>query len=414
MGLLIAWGDDPNFVLSVGGFHPLFTPPPLPFPSPQRVSISILNQPLARIRVEGYFAVTSNTAQFGAKAELFFGVDDFSLEGHIAFDALFQFSPFYFVITISASVSVKVFGTGVFSVHIRGKLEGTSPWHVEGEGSISLLFFDIDIPISHTWGDSADTKLEPIDAVAILETELKKRESWIALLPSGGSLSVSLRAIEASEELVLHPAGVLRISQRAVPLNVDLQKIGNRPVADAHLLSLDTAASGLTEKARPRESFAPAQYRDLDAAAKLSSAGYEKMEAGSDLSVAGNDTRTSHAVKRIVLHELIIIDSNYKEHLGRLFRVTLDWFTILLSSNATARCVMSQASKAQKIPFADKVEAVTPGFVLASSADNKVVAGTASFGSRTEAMDALAAHVGANPKAVNDLHVIPLAEAKAA
>ena len=34
MGLLVAWGDDANFVLSVGGFHPSFTPPPLPFPSP--------------------------------------------------------------------------------------------------------------------------------------------------------------------------------------------------------------------------------------------------------------------------------------------------------------------------------------------------------------------------------------------
>ena len=61
MGLLIAWGDNANFLLSVGGFHPKFTPPPMPFPSPQRVSISILNESFARIRVDGYFAVTSNT-----------------------------------------------------------------------------------------------------------------------------------------------------------------------------------------------------------------------------------------------------------------------------------------------------------------------------------------------------------------
>ena len=33
LGLLVAWGDDANFVLSVGGFHPRFNPPPLPFPS---------------------------------------------------------------------------------------------------------------------------------------------------------------------------------------------------------------------------------------------------------------------------------------------------------------------------------------------------------------------------------------------
>ena len=70
MGLLVAWGDEPDFVLSVGGFHPSFQPPPLPFPSPKRMVVSILDTDWARIRVTNYFAVTSNTVQFGAGAEL--------------------------------------------------------------------------------------------------------------------------------------------------------------------------------------------------------------------------------------------------------------------------------------------------------------------------------------------------------
>ena len=32
--VLAAFGDDANFVLSVGGFHPSFDPPPLPVPGP--------------------------------------------------------------------------------------------------------------------------------------------------------------------------------------------------------------------------------------------------------------------------------------------------------------------------------------------------------------------------------------------
>lgn len=83
MGILVAWGDNANFVLSVGGFHPQFKPPPLPFPTPDRLSISILNTSLARIRVMAYFAVTSNTVQFGARAELYFGFDSVRLEGHL-------------------------------------------------------------------------------------------------------------------------------------------------------------------------------------------------------------------------------------------------------------------------------------------------------------------------------------------
>ena len=35
------------------------------------------------------------------------------VDGHLAFDALFQFSPFYFIIEVSASVSLKVFGVGL-------------------------------------------------------------------------------------------------------------------------------------------------------------------------------------------------------------------------------------------------------------------------------------------------------------
>ena len=46
MGLLFAWGDDANFVVTVGGFHPQFNPPPLPFPAPQRISVDIINESL--------------------------------------------------------------------------------------------------------------------------------------------------------------------------------------------------------------------------------------------------------------------------------------------------------------------------------------------------------------------------------
>ncbi len=88
MGLLLSYGDSPNFVLSVGGFHPRFDPPALPFPTPQRVGVSILNQPGARIMATSYFAVTSNTVQFGARADLVLGFDDFGVEGSIGYDAL--------------------------------------------------------------------------------------------------------------------------------------------------------------------------------------------------------------------------------------------------------------------------------------------------------------------------------------
>src|SRR4029453_14353387 len=171
-------------------------------------------------------------------------------------------SPFYFNAAFSASMSVKVFGAGLFSVRIRGELEGTSPWHVEGEGSISVLF-------SHPWGENADPVLPGISALPILKAEFEKRENWVALPPVGSRLSVSLRTVDATAELVLHPVGTLRISQRAVPLDLQIQKVGNQKIDDIEKAVLKVTASGLTRKEVIEEPFATAQFRDVDGAAKL-------------------------------------------------------------------------------------------------------------------------------------------------
>jgi hypothetical protein len=251
--------------------------------------------------------------------------------------------------------------------------------------------------------------LPEIAAMPIIAAEFAKRENWVALTPSGTRLSVSLRQIDASAELVLHPLAVLRISQRAVPLELSIQKVGNQKVADIDRARITVNTPGLAQKAPVREPFATAQFRDMDAAAKLSAPGYEPQVAGADVSVTGTDTRTTHAVKRIVLHELITIDSNYKEHLRKFFNVGISWFTRLLGSNAIARSAYSQATKATTVPFEAKVAATTPGFVVAYASDNAAWSGGV-FTSHAQAMDALGA-LAADPAMAGAFHVIPAAEA---
>lgn len=261
MGLLMAFGGDANFVLSVGGFHPRFTPPPLPFPSPQRVAFDIVNTPVYQIRVEGYFAVTSNTVQFGARADLRLGLDDFGISGHVAFDALFQFSPFYFIIGISASVSLKVFGVGLFSIRLEFELSGPEPWRAKGSGYLCILFFEISADFDITWGEDRRQTLPPVKALDILNAEIEKTENWTAALPSGSNLLVSLRKLDGLEGLVLHPLGVLKFTQRAVPFEVRLDKVGAPKVADYKIFTFtsDEAAPGARSttpvKTSPSPSF---------------------------------------------------------------------------------------------------------------------------------------------------------------
>src|SRR5262249_49573849 len=185
------------------------------------------NESYARIHCEGYFAVTPNTAQFGAQASYFFGFSALSVEGSAGFDALIQFLPFHFTVTISTTFSVKVFGLGVYGVDIELTLEGPTRWHAHGTASISFFFFSIDIGIDFTWGDIIDVLLPAIEVLQLLADELAKQSNWRAFLPPGSNLLVSLRQLDPAEAaFVLHPVGTLRVSQRHLPLDLTLDKIG--------------------------------------------------------------------------------------------------------------------------------------------------------------------------------------------
>ncbi len=409
MGLLAAFGDDANFVVSVGGFHPRFNPPPLPIPIPRRVSVNLVNSPKARVRIEGYFAVTTNTAQFGARAELFFGLDKFNVEGHLGFDALFQFSPFYFIIEISASFSVKVFGAGLFSVRIRGSLEGPTPWRASGKGSISLLFFDISVPFDVSWGESRDTLLPPIPVMPLFEAEFEKSENWRTLLPTGNNLLVTLRKMPVEEAaLVLHPVGVLRVAQRALPLELKLDKVGNQKPNDVNRLSVAVVGGGLSKKGYAYEQFAPAQFEDLSDADKLSRPAFEPERAGLDLSAAGEDLRSSHMVKRVVRYEEIILDTNFKRFARRFFAFSSTLFTFFLNGASVAKSDLSQAKQAQFQPFEETIEVQAETFTVAYQSNNQAYAeDSISFASETSARDFLAREAAKDANLAESLHVIP-------
>jgi hypothetical protein len=409
MGVLAAFGDDANFVVSVGGFHPRFNPPPLPFPSPRRISLDLANTPTYKLRVEGYFAVTTNTAQFGARAELFFGLDDFNIKGHIGFDALLQFSPLYFIIEISASLSVTVFGAGLFSVHVRFTLEGPSRWRAHGSGEISILFFDFDVDFDVSWGEENDTTLPPITVMPLLTAEFEKIENWRALLPVGNNLFVSLRKMpEAEAGLVLHPVGVLRVSQRAFPLDLTLDKIGNQKPSDVKRLAVSVAAGGLGKKGDVLEQFAPAQFRNFDDAQKLSQPAYAPEHGGLDLSVQGQQLASSQMVRRVVRYEEIIIDSGFKRFARKFSEFAGTLFQFFLAGASVSKSELSQFEKNKLQPFKEKIAVQPETFTVAFQATNKTYAAdAASFTSAASAHDYLNRKIAKDANLRDALHVIP-------
>lgn len=406
LGVLFAWGDHPDFVLSVGGFHPQFKPPPLPFPSPKRLAISILDRSDARIRVSSYFAVTTNTVQFGAAAELFFGFDAIAVEGSFHFDALFQFSPFYFIIELGASVSLSVFGCGVFSISLDLALEGPTPWHAKGRGTLSLFFFDVSADFDVTWGEEKDTTLPPVEVFPLLAAELEKQTCWSALPPRSANLLVSLR-VAGEEEFVLHPVGTLRVTQRTIPLGSTIDLFGAQRPSDATRFALDVKTDGLARTDVVKEQFAPAQFHAMSRAEKLSAPAYAEEDGGIDVSATGDALRSSLVARRVVRYEQTVVDTGYRRLRQRFTRLAGSLFRHFMGGNAAARSPLSARRKRQLQPFAEVIKTSREGFAVASAATNERVPGTARFGSYHAAKEHLEQAVARDPALAGTMHVVP-------
>lgn len=418
MAVRLKWGDSPDFLLTVGGFHPSFTPPPLSLPTLRRLAISILNESYAKIRVECYLAVTSNTVQFGAKAELFFGLSECSINGYIGFDALFQFNPFYFIIDLSAGFSLSAFGMDVMSVSIRMSLEGPTPWVAKGTGSISLFFFDISADFNETWGDSKKVSLPDIAILPRFIEEIKKNQNWSTALSTDKNTSVTLRKFKESENivtaddstLIMHPSGTLVIQQKLLPLNINIVKIGNQKTSDVKKIDVFTASSNgnfLSVK-EIKESYAIGQYQELSNAEKLSKPSFQKETGGIEISFDGNSVAHGKMVRKVLAYELTIIDKEPVKPiiLGRFYVEFVAFFTNFLRGNSISKSSMSKNYMDKLQPISEKLKVNQEGYSIVNQANNTLFEGR-QFSSEMAATSFYQDILTKNPSMKSELQVVP-------
>lgn len=417
MAVRLKWGDNAGFVLSVGGFHPSFTPPPgLNLPATmKRLTISILDYDWAKIKVDCYFAVTSNTVQFGAHLYLFFGVDEANISGQLGLDVLFQFSPFYFVALITGSLSISVFGCDLLSIDLRFQLSGPSPWRANGTGSISILFFTCNVSFDITWGDAKDTSLPPVDVMPIFLGELNKQENWRALPPPSSNLLVSLRQLDPSL-LILHPFGALTVSQRALPLHLKLDKVGNQKPDDVNQVDIAGASSGAVSLSvsDADEQFAIAQFQDMSDAEKLSRPSYQPIKGGVTIG-ASTAIQSSKMTRRTIEYDITIIDHQPRKPLplGAFYRGANVLFQPFLRGCAVARSPLSQQTKSQLRPYTDTVAVGAEGFTVSNVQDNTPFDAGSTFGSEAAARQYMHERLAATPSLAGAIHVLPACEVNA-
>ncbi len=284
LAVRIGWAADPQFLISIGGFHPAFRPP-AQFPTPRRLQLVAGDNP--QLTVAGYLAVTSNTAQFGARAELVFKGGGFEIGGHVNFDALFEFSPFHFEIEIDASASIKYHSIRLASVKLDFVLSGPRPWHAAGEATFGVLWWDVSVGFDETWGDPATITLPPPpDIAAALRDALARRDSWSGALPAGEPAWIALRA-DAATSVRVHPLGRAIVRQQVVPLAHDITQFGSIPLPSARRFAIDhvtlDTSTGALSAPSVEDRFAPGQFTRLDATDRLAAPAFEQFPSGVEL-----------------------------------------------------------------------------------------------------------------------------------
>ncbi len=415
MALRIYWGDDANFLFTVGGFHPSYTPPPMNLPALKRLALVIFSGN-PDLRAESYFAVTSNTVQFGAKLSLRATGGPAAVHGYLSLDALIQFNPFKFLVEIGAMLAVSLFGADVLSVRVRLSLEGPSPWHAWGEAhvSISFFFFSVSVTVSFdvTFGEDRREVLPPVEVFVPLLAAFKKVGNWQAALPPGGNLMVSLREIPAEEQadkLILHPFGILEISQKVVPLNLDIDKFGTNAPLDIHRyfevksLTLGAETFGKDRLDVLKEQFAPAQYHQMGDAKKLSSRSFEKMDSG--VRIKGSDKlKSSYVAALEVVYEVIYVPEKRER---KFWKIVTELFGVFLRTNATAQADLAFEPKRPSPLDAPETKVNPEEFVIANTDTLEAHAEDLVFATQADADAACATLTAQDPALGKKLEVMP-------
>jgi hypothetical protein len=305
-------GPGVGFALAVGGFNPRFAPP-VGMPKLDRVTIVLASGDNPRLTCESYFAITSNTVQFGARAHLYARAYGFSVEGEVGYDVLVQLLPFHFVADFHASIQLKRGSRNLFKVSVAGELEGPRPLRVSAKASFEILWCDFTIRFDKTLISGARPPLPPaIDAFAELKRALADPNSWTAEVKAGFGHGVTLRQTAPGSALALDPLGNLTVRQSVAPLNSarDIEIFGGAPIAGARRFKVTSARLNDIDQDRRvvKDLFAPAQFFGMSEDEKLASPSFAEMDSGVMLGSDAIVFDESAAVPSPLEYEPIVID----------------------------------------------------------------------------------------------------------
>jgi hypothetical protein len=349
----------------------------------KRMSISLLSGDNPRLSVQTYFAVTSNSVQSGARVELYAEACGFNIYGFLGYDLLVQFNPFHFVAAIAAGLALREGTDVLFGIGVSGELSGPTPWRARGSASFDILFFTVSIDFDVTWGDDGPSQIEQtVEVFPLVKAALQDDRNWTATLPSNTHSTVTLRTTDQPpDHVVLHPFGVLAVSQKIAPLGIDINKFGNQKPTGVTQFDLTFGGGGTDEV---REEFAMANFLNLSDSDKLSRKSFESLRSGLRFST-GDSSKYGANVQKEVNYELSYVHRSKGTTVrGGRFSLFGSMFSMFSKGGAIARNSYSVSKYNGGTPPA-KVETGDPEFLVVNAGDLSVHAAGMMAKTSTEA-----------------------------
>ena len=290
LAMRLSWGNSLNFLFSLGGFNPHFNTAALDIPQLKRMSLSIGDGDNPRLSSNSYFAITSNTLQFGANNEAYASAGGFGIHGYLGFDVLIVYSPFSFEFDFNAHFDVTFEGHSLASLHVDGTFSGPTPWRLHAHASIDILWWSVGASFTIEWGDSTPAILPSRSVLGDLIPALQDARNWRADLSGGAALGVSLLSPKPGDNtLRVHPIGVLSVRETAF-LSISPSRV--TPTA-LHPMAASSGSVRCKSMLTPRapepstDFFAAAQFLTLSDDDKLSRPSFEPYDAGVSIGSAG-------------------------------------------------------------------------------------------------------------------------------
>jgi hypothetical protein len=380
------WGDNEGlFAISVGGFHPSFKNFPqikaLPnaFSGLDRLRISFWDEGKNHLYMECYLALTSNSRQLGAHIYLHVdGPAGFNIDGHLGFDILWETEPVcYFEAGIEARIDFRHKDEVLAGVSLKALFTGPTPKHIEGKAKLKICWFlSVSIPFSKTWGEPApEVEVLSVDLNGLFLDQLNDDRNWRAEVPDFFHQHVSIRKSKGDNpaEMIIHPLGSLIFSQRELPLNQDIQKVGARIPNQVMRLSISRISAGgadFTDLKPTSELFAPGQFIELNEDEKLARPSFERMTSGVRIGDTGTSQFPMPFVKaRNAQYELAYVAPDLPSRKEGEKVVAADVFQLFSQQSAVSQSNLALHGRLDRSAAPKPMQIKTPGFAIGGTED---------------------------------------------